>query len=496
MNTKRALAVLAWTAWTAGCALHPLTVRRAAAPELPVPQVIDTELGGATWWAVLPDEALEQMVADTLTNSPDLRAFEAVLRQAEAMAKVSGAARFPSLSFATSYAGQPYTPFVLPVAGVDQDPDTEVQATIQTQLNLAYEADLFGRVRAGAGAAQRDARAAALDLQAMRLMSTGQVLEMVLTVLEGREQLALLAKNEALLRRQRAFVVERYQAGLSNVLELRQQDELLATTVAQRPLLNEQIAAAGRRLAYLTGGTARDVRLPKGEALPNLPAVWGGELSAAFVHRRPDVASAFEKLHASDHRLAAALASRLPSLRFNGAAGFLFLGRSKAETTVMGNTVAAETVSESLGNAFDTVAEDPADNLAWQLSVQLLQPIVQGGAVSGQIEAARAAREAALERYRKAVLTAFDEVVSSHSGERAQRTYLKRLMDQRKAVGASLEAATDRYRAGLTEYRVLLQTQLALLRVDQALIRARRQVWSQRIRLLRAAAGSLGENGS
>ena len=108
---------------------------------------------------------------------------------------------------------------MLPVAGVDQDPDTEVQATIQTQLNLAYEADLFGRVRAGAGAAQRDANAAALDLQAMRLMSTGQVLEMVLTVLEGREQLALLAKNEALLRRQRAFVVERYQAGLSNVLE-------------------------------------------------------------------------------------------------------------------------------------------------------------------------------------------------------------------------------------------------------------------------------------
>ena len=50
--------------------------------------MIDKELGGATWWAVLPDEALEQMVADTLTNSPDLRAFEAVLRQAEAMAKV------------------------------------------------------------------------------------------------------------------------------------------------------------------------------------------------------------------------------------------------------------------------------------------------------------------------------------------------------------------------------------------------------------------------
>ena len=158
-------------------------------------------------------------------------------------------------------------------------------------------------------------------------MSTGQVLEMVLTVLEGREQLALLAKNEALLRRQRAFVVERYQAGLSNVLELRQQDELLATTVAQRPLLNEQIASAGRRLAYLTGGTARDVRLPKGEALPNLPAVWGGG-SRPPLCIAAQTSPAFEKLHASDHRLAAALASRLlafgstapPASCFSGAA--------------------------------------------------------------------------------------------------------------------------------------------------------------------------------
>jgi outer membrane protein TolC len=477
-----------------GCALHPLSVRTAVAPDLPAPKVVSDDLAQSDWWGVLPDESLAALVSDTLANNPDLRTFEAVLRQAEAMAKVSGSARYPSLSFASSFVGQPYTPFVLPIPGMNQDPDTEAQATIQTQFNLAYEADLFGKVRANAGAALRDAKAAALDLQAMQLMSTAQVVEMVLTVLEGREQLALLATNEKLLRQQRDFVISRYQAGLSNVLELRQQDELIATTVAQRPLLNEQIAAAGRRLSLLTGGHSGTQRLPKGAALPTLPAPWAEAVSATFVHRRPDVASAFEKLHSADHRLAAALASRLPSLRFNGAAGFLFLGRSAAETTVGGNTEPAKSLSESLGEAYDTVAENPADNLAWQLSVQLLQPIYQGGAVKGQIAAARAGREAAVERYRKAVLTAFDEVVSSHSGEQAQRSYLDRLKDQRRAVEASLNAAKDRYQAGLTEYRVLLQTQLALLRVDQALIRARRQVWSQRIRLLRAAAGSLGEN--
>jgi hypothetical protein len=32
-----------------------------------------------------------------------------------------------------------------------------------------------------------------------------------------------------------------------------------------------------------------------------------------------------------------------------------------------------------------------------------------------------------------------------------------------------------------------------MLRADQAIIRAKRQVWSARIRLLRAAAGSLSE---
>ena len=53
----------------------------------------------------------------------------------------------------------------------------------------------------------------------------------------------------------------------------------------------------------------------------------------------------------------------------------------------MGNTVAAETMSESLGNAFDTVAEDPADNLATTYPVRCCSRSSRS-AVSGQIEAA------------------------------------------------------------------------------------------------------------
>jgi multidrug efflux system outer membrane protein len=465
------------------CALHQPTAQRLIVPDLPAPVVDQPADGQSPWWSVLNDPALPSLIAEAQNGSPDLRAFAAQLRAAEAVAGATRGARFPSLSFATSTAGQPYTPFVIPLPGAESDPDTEVQLTLQTQFNLAYEADLFGRLSSNSAAAYQDANAAKFDLKAMRLVTTAQVLEMVLTVLEGRQQLALLASNEALLRHQLGNVQERYRAGLSNLLELRQSEEMIATAVAQRPLLKEQVLAAGRRLALLSGRHAQQPVFPELDALPALPAVWSYQVSAGVVHRRPDVASAFARVHAADHRVAAAIASRLPSLRFNSAAGFLFMGRSEPQLGL----------GESLQNSIDSVADSPTDNLAWTLSAQLLAPIYQGGAIKARIGAAKARREAVIERYRKTVLIAFQEMVAGVSGEAAQRAYLQRLSEQRAALASSLDAARVRYTSGLTEYRVLLQTQLAMLRADQAIIRAKRQVWSARIRLLRAAAGSLSE---
>jgi NodT family efflux transporter outer membrane factor (OMF) lipoprotein len=447
---------------------------------------VDTQV---KWWSILPEPALDQLIVRAQANSPDLKAMAANLRQAQAMARVAGAARVPSLSLGVSGAGQPYTPFALPVPGFDPDPDTEVQTTLQAQFNLAYEADLFGRVRASALASQLDAGAAAHDLDAMRLVHAAQIVELVLTVLEGREQLALLKTNEGLLRQRLSAVQERYRSGLSNLLEIRQQEELIATSIAQRPLLEEQVRSAGRKLALLSGQHAGKPLYPKGQVVPELPARWMGSIPASFVHRRPDVSSAFKRVHAADHRLAAAIAGRLPSLRFSAQTGLGVLGRSRAESP-MGE---AQTLGASLEEGLGELRDDPAGNLAWSLSAQLLQPIYQGGAVQARVGAAEAAREASVQRYIKTVLTAYEEVMGGHAGEEAQRLYLSRLSEQRAALLSSLEAARKRYTAGLTEYRVLLQTQLALLRADQALIRARRQVWSGRMRLLRAAAGPLNE---
>ena len=136
---KAALAVLAWTAWTAGCALHPLT-GVVAAPDLPVPQVIDKELGGATWWAVLPDEALQQMVADTLTNSgpAPLRRSSTGRGDGEGLQRCS----VPSLVLPPLCRAALHTVRAARCRGRSRSGHGS-RKRHQTQLNLAYEADLF-----------------------------------------------------------------------------------------------------------------------------------------------------------------------------------------------------------------------------------------------------------------------------------------------------------------------------------------------------------------
>ena len=93
--------------------------------------MIDKELGGATWWAVLPDERFQQMVADTLTNSPDLLAFEPFFDEQRRWRRSRALLGSPPLSLPPLMQGSP-TPFVLPVAGSikirtrksSDDPDT------------------------------------------------------------------------------------------------------------------------------------------------------------------------------------------------------------------------------------------------------------------------------------------------------------------------------------------------------------------------------------
>ena len=156
----------------------------------------------------------------------------------------------------------------------------------------------------------------------MALSLAGRTVELYLAALETRARLKQLRSTLTLQQKQLALLKRRHERGLADLLAIHQQEQLLATTGAQIPLLEKQFDDVGTATWCSAGRTEADVeRLGKRVDFPSLPKLPADGLPASLILRRPDVAAAIARLKAADHRLGEALVSRYPSLRIQAAAG-------------------------------------------------------------------------------------------------------------------------------------------------------------------------------
>src|SRR5690606_16171898 len=95
---------------------------------------------------------------------------------------------------------------------------------------------------------------------------------------------------------------------------------------------------------------------------PDLPALPGTGVPADLLERRPDVRAARLVVEAADHRVAAAVADRLPSLRLGGSVG-----------------------------AQGAQLEDLLARPLWSLLAAAVAPLLDGGRRAAEVDRARAA---------------------------------------------------------------------------------------------------------
>jgi outer membrane protein, multidrug efflux system len=139
----------------AGCTVGP-DYRR---PELPVPPAfrglgpenpLDAgSIGNLTWWALFQDEALQSLLRRALEANYDVRVAAARIMEARAQVTIARSAQFPDVRASGS---AQYTHIEGPRSQL-QFKDSFVPLG---SLDLAYEADLWGRYRRGTEAARAE----------------------------------------------------------------------------------------------------------------------------------------------------------------------------------------------------------------------------------------------------------------------------------------------------------------------------------------------------
>lgn len=403
------------------------------------------------WWLSFNDPELNRLIDIALDENFDLRAAFARLDQAWANARKTGAELVPAVDGATGI-----------TRIIDDPPGGGRTTTDLFSLGLAasYEVDLWGRIRAGALASELDANASALDVQTAAITLTGNIASTWYRLIEQRKQLELLNQQIATNQQNVEIVAARFAGGQATVADLFQQKQVLESVRGDKTIVIANIAVFENRLAVLSGRAPGSLALDRAGDFPALPAPPATGFTADLIQRRPDIQSAYDRLQATDLRIAAAIADRFPRI--------------------------------SLSTSIDTVAPDLQDffnNWLATLAGNLVVPLIDGGRRVAEVERTRAVTEEALNAYGRQILDSFEEVENALSQERQQHERLASLETQLRLLSDANDQIRLRYIYGAIDFLRVLTSQISLQNKQREVIQAKRELIDFRIDVYRSLAG-------
>ncbi len=424
------------------------------------------------WWSDFGDPLLSQLIVEGLEHNASLRAAAANVETAYAQARIDGAARNPELEAAldpgrrkqnTAQSGLTEA-IPIPIPGFEPGGVRSFAFTSYgLALNVRWEVDLWGRLRAFTAASLAEAAAGEADFAGARLSIAGQLAKVYFGVVEAVQQVGLAERTLASRERTRDRVEARYRRGVATALEVRQARTQIASVEASLAAQKRTLDGLRRQMEVLLG------RYPAGEieaaaGLPDLPPLPETGVPADLLARRPDLRAAEYRAIASSERMRAARRSLYPTFKLNGSSG---------------------TSSGSLGDLLD------GDFSVWSLAAGLLQPLLSGGRLSAGLDLVTAGLDAAESNWLQTALAAFAEV---ESGLVAERLLAERTGALERAASESREAerlAEGRYRQGLVGYLQVLDSQRTSFQSESQLLAARRQQLESRTDLILALGGGV-----
>jgi NodT family efflux transporter outer membrane factor (OMF) lipoprotein len=371
------------------------------------------------WWRDFGSEELNTLILATQGGNLDLIAAETRILQADARVREVGSALLPTVSI-----------------GADTNLQTGSNATpTGISLGASYEFDFWGRNRSLLRAAQASNRATRADRETVALTAVAATASTYFQLLSLRERLETARLNLENAQAVLAITEARVRNGIASPLELAQQRQTIAGQQAQIPALEQQELETRAALALLLGRppegfsvSARDlVSIEAPSVAPGLPS--------ELLVRRPDVVTAEANLEGANANLAAARAALLPSISLTGSGG--------ASSGTLTGIVTNPLFSASVG-------------------ISIAQTIFDAGRREAVTDEARAREQELLLAYRSTVITAFSEVettLGSIANLDAQEMFQAEQVAQ---ADMAFTIAQARYREGVDDFLIVLDSQRSL----------------------------------
>lgn len=457
---RRAASVLALSlfAFLTACAGLP-GATPAPRPMLQVPQTsAGVDWPAANAWDAWSDPVLDALIAGALDRQPGLQQVRARLTQAQAAVDTVTAARGPQASASADLSRQRFTEngLVPPALG------GQILWNNSATLSASWEWDLFGRQQAALAAAIGQQRAASAEVQAASVLLASNIAAAYVGLARSIENRDI---TRAALQQRRlvlSLVRQRIAAGLDTTVELRQAEGVIAQTEVELEATEEQITRSRHALAELSG-QAPDALAPLSPRLaPVVQRRLPTGLPADLLGRRADLVAQRWRVEAATQDVAVARTQFYPNINLVGFVGLASLGLDRF--------IQAGSATYGIGPA-------------------LRLPVFDGGRLRANLASRAADVDIAVEGYNAALLRALrevaDEVGSLQAIERQQRAQAQAL----DAAEAAFDLATQRYRAGLGNFLIVLTAEANVLAQRRGVVDLKARHLAAEVALSRALGG-------
>ncbi|HEY1364379.1 MAG TPA: efflux transporter outer membrane subunit [Xanthobacteraceae bacterium] len=393
------------------------------------------------WWRGFRAPELTRFIEAAQTRNLDIAVAIALIIQADAQSKITGAPLLPAVTL-TSTALRTRPSQTTGPGGTGGGGPSENQL-FNAVLNASYEVDFWGKNRALSRAAQENAVATRFNKEVVVLSTIVSVATAYFEVLAAQDELRVAHENLAASSRILTLIRQRFEAGTASQLDVAQQESLVATVRASIPPLDQILRQNIATLAVLMACPPADLKV-KGGSLARLgiPRVTPG-LPSELLFQRPDIRSAEATLASANASVESARAAFFPSITLTGQGGY----------------------ESSLLKLLFT-----PQSALYQIAANLTQPLLDGFRLEGQLEFAQGQQLAALESYRRSIISAFGDVERAliAVADTAEQVRLQAL-----AVASSrraFELSETRLREGTIDLVTLLQTQQTLFIAENQLV--------------------------
>lgn len=433
-------------------------------PAAPVPETFAAPAADASpmavdigWRDFFRNPELQQAIAAALEHNRDLRTAALRIEEARTLYQVQVADRLPTVNAtggATSsrqlFRGQPFQSTVYQV-GVGM---------------TAFELDFFGRVKSLSEAALAQFFATEEARRSAQIALVGEVAKAWLAERALAEQSQIAERT--LKARQSSFdlVKQRFDAGITNALELRQSEGLVQSARVAALALQRQHAQSMNALTLLTGSS---VRLPAQTATLSAQQITSdirAGLPSDLLANRPDIRAAEQRLRASEANIAAARAAFFPRISLTAAVGL---------------------ASPQLSGLFS------GGTGIWSFAPAVSLPIFDSGRNQAGLDLAQVRSNIAVAEYEKAIQVAFREVADALDARATLGDEIAAQERARDAQAARVELAQTRYRNGVANYLEVLDAERELYAAEQQLLQTRLLRLTNAVDLYRSLGGGLDE---